>query len=265
MTDINWPVMPGTIKLEGWNPMVGCTKISEGCKNCYALDRVLPRMGYEPGVHICDQWLNKPVHWKAPRTVLVCLLGDLFHEDVSNNYLLEVFSKMAICQHHTFMVLTKRPERMRDFVASLRPIFSADMWPLPNIWFGVSAENQEYADKRIPILLEMKAAGNAKHVYVSLEPLLGPIDLSRWIACEGHLARTFDNPFLDLVIVGGESGPHARLCYIWWIRNIKEQCEVADTALWVKQDYGPRPGQWGRIPPELRVRQIPEVSDGRRQ
>ena len=261
MTDINWPVMPGTVGLEGWSPMIGCTKISEGCKNCYALDRILPRMyarmSLGPGVHLCDQWLNKPVHWRDPRTVLVCLLGDLFHDDVDDVYLWRIFDIMAKCQRHTFMVLTKRPERMSKLLANGSKWWQP--WPLPNIWFGVSAENQEYADKRIPILLEMKAKGLARYIYVSLEPLLGAINLSlEGTAPGGRYESVGDR--IDLVIVGGESGPHARFCDIAWIRSIKEQCEESETSLWVKQDYGPRPGQWGRIPPELRVRQIPEVS-----
>jgi protein gp37 len=191
-------------------------------------------MGYEPGVHLCDQWLNKPVHWKAPRTVLVCLLGDLFHEDVSDHYLLEMFMMMAICQDHIFMVLTKRPERMRDFVAGLCPIFSADMWPLPNIWFGVSAENQARADERIPILTQMKAEGLAARIWVSAEPLLGAIDLSSFLPCGDPVCKE-ELTFLDFVVLGGESGPHARPCDLGWIRDVRDQCKAAGVSVYVKQ------------------------------
>jgi len=184
---------------ETWNPVTGCTKISAGCKNCYAermAKRLAGRVGYpqdEPfKVTLHDDRLEEPLKWKKPRRVFVCSMGDLFHDDVPFHFIDEVFARMAIAKNCTFIVLTKRPKRMqeyfwniggttrRDWVASriCRALDTTTVphfeWPLPNVWLGVTAENKAAADERIPVLLKIPAAVR----FVSIEPMLGPVDLT---------------------------------------------------------------------------------------
>lgn len=200
--------------------------------------------------------LDRPLRWKKPRLVFVNSMSDLFHDDISDEFILRVFDVMRSCltaeanvwpESHAFQVLTKRPERMRDLMKrmrfdgrgtgtmSLHEPGTRDSGygimggrpgcpPLPNVWLGVTAENQEMADERIPLLLDTPAAVR----FVSAEPLLGPIDFE---AMESKL---------DWIIVGGESGLGARPCAVEWIRSIVEQCGESEVACFVKQ-LGARP------------------------
>jgi protein gp37 len=164
-----------------WNPITGCTKISPGCANCYAekmSKRLAGRCGYpadEPfKVTIHPDKIDEPLKWKKPRRVFVCSMSDLFHKDVPMSIITYVLRMARSREGHTFMILTKRPARMKE---AIREMVSWGMWPVPNIWLGVTAENQEQADKRIPILLDTPAAVR----FVSVEPMLGPVDLRPWL------------------------------------------------------------------------------------
>lgn len=231
-----------------WNPVTGCTRVSEGCRNCY-IARTVPRQGQDPWtVVLHPERLYQPLKWKQPRRIFVNSLSDLFHEDVPDEFILECLTVMAIAKRHTFQVLTKRPDRMRKLLSKWGPEdiylywrnFSGapreiDSWPLPNVWFGVSIENQETADERISLLLQTPAAVR----FISAEPLLGPVDLSRWTECGctsgGEHCLLCLSGGLNWVIAGGESGPGARPCDVAWIRSIKEQCKAAAVPCFVKQ------------------------------
>lgn len=218
-----------------WNPISGCVKVSPGCAYCYA-ERVTKRFGGKPflpgkaEIKLRPDRIDAPLHWKKPRLVFVNSMSDLFHEDVPDSFIAQIFAVMASAQQHTFQVLTKRPERMHDFITGngvrltgnagsemgLRAPRPPELpwWPLRNVWLGVSAENQRWLDARVPLLLNTPAAVR----FVSLEPLLGPIDLRArpdkrmCLHCgglsddphEGHPYRTDGG--LDWVICGGESG-----------------------------------------------------------
>ena len=189
-----------------WSPVTGCTPISEGCENCYArrmAKRLRGRCGYptdEPfKVTLHPERLEEPLKWKKPRRVFVCSMGDLFHEDVPDEFIYEIWDVMVQSKQHTFLVLTKRPDRMKSFIEKVmcnRMDYAltfggtpegkkARKWaqkPVQNVWLGVTAENQEQADKRIPILLQIPATVR----FVSVEPMLGPIRLQRdWLMCPG--------------------------------------------------------------------------------
>lgn len=222
--------------------------------------------------------LGDPLGWRKPQRIFVNSMSDLFHEDITNDQIAAVFGVMAACPQHSFQVLTKRPERMlewfdwlheqttgpdfaRDYVAPLEravesigipvrdALEDADTWPLPNVWLGVSCENQDAANGRIPLLLQTPAAVR----WVSAEPLLGPInfhalqipDEREGLRFSG-LQRQHDDRFgrsdivLDWIVTGGESGPGARPCDLAWIQSIVVQCAAAGTACFVKQ-LGTRP------------------------
>lgn len=198
------------------------------------------------------EMLDAPLRWKAPSLVFVNSMSDLFHEDVSFEQIAAVFGVMAACPQHTFQVLTKRPERARKWFEWLyathyrherhavheyaRRVLGSVMnerkiakvateWPLPNVWFGVSCEDQKRMDERAPILMECPAAVH----FISAEPLLEDIYMSKWFA----IAK--GSPRIDWVIVGGESGPGARPCYTAWVESIVQQCALLDVACFVKQ------------------------------
>src|SRR3989304_1459215 len=144
-----------------WNPVTGCTPVSSACDHCYAarmIGRGLPKMGHEgPFSHVQfhPSRLDQPLRWKKPRRIFVCNVGDLFHEEVEHGWIVSVFSHIEAAPQHTFMILTKRPDRMLyHFLGGLSEKFPV----LPNLWLGVTAENQEMADQRIPILLQTPAA-----------------------------------------------------------------------------------------------------------
>lgn len=246
-----------------WNPLRGCRRVSEGCRNCYA-EKVAARFAgpggvYEGTVDARGRWngtiklvpekLGEPLSWRRPSMVFVNSMSDLFHEDVPDEYIAAVFGVMAASPQHTFQVLTKRPERLRAWFAAdtdfptwcgesasralgeggWSAMFygaGSSRWPLRNVWIGVSVEDQAAADARIPLLLQTPAAVR----WISAEPLLGPVDLSAYLArAPGGL------PPLDWVVVGGESGAGARPCDVVAIRSIVAQCKAAGVPCFVKQ------------------------------
>ncbi len=250
-TEIEWAE-------ETWNPITGCTPVSPGCANCYArrmAQRLKGRYGYpkdEPfRVTLHPDRMAEPLKWRKPRRVFVCSMGDLFHPDVSVNWWADVFKVMCECPQHTFQLLTKRPEG----ALFLRRGYRAP----PNIWWGVTAENQEWADKRIPVLLAIPAAVR----FVSFEPLLGPVDLR----LEHHAAKrigprafVIDKAPLDWCIVGCETGPGRRPCPLKWVRHVVDQCAEMSVPVFVKklEIDGKVTGDMDKWPEDLRVRQFPE-------
>jgi protein gp37 len=272
-----------------WNPVRGCSRVSEGCRNCYAeqfASRNLP--GYEGlakngkwtgVVRLVPERLDQPLRWKRPRKIFVNSMSDLFHESLSNEQIAAVFGVMAAAPQHTFQVLTKRPARMVEWfkwagtetldtlrecanVAMRSPrskvATSGNTWPLPNLWLGVSVENQAAADERIPLLLQTPAAVR----FLSCEPLLGTVTLrEEWLhgrfiecpdetqdkdtdpcnGCDGLGNRGGDycgavrGPKVSWVIVGGESGPGARPMHPDWARSLRDQCFAAGVPFFFKQ------------------------------
>jgi len=392
--------MATTTKIEWtdrtWNPVRGCALVSEGCRNCYAMKFAhrfsgkgkpyagLTRLGkhgpvWTGAARFVPEMLAEPLTWGAPQRVFVNSMSDLFHEDITDEQIAEVFGVMAVagaqeeseresaqaedggCFHrrgdgyvklgkpaplyrggapvqlkygrfrsgpHTFQVLTKRARRMRDVVASGRfrelvagaahrwamdrrdagylsdCISGLDnpsaqgragrLWPLPNLWLGVSVEDQAAADERIPLLLETPAAVR----FVSAEPLLGPVELSDHLWPSGYESGgpggwVETSPAIDWVIAGGESGNGARPCALEWLEAIRDQCAAAKVACFVKQLGGfivseqrtvvdaeeqealgldskwawraglkdRKGGDWSEWPEELRVRQFPSSDE----
>jgi len=238
-----------------WNPVTGCDRVSPGCDHCYALTlaerfRGTPGHYFEDGfdVQLRPDKLDQPLRWKKPRKVFVNSMSDLFHKDIPDEYIAKVFAVMAMAPQHTFQVLTKRHGRMHSLLSSARwPELLTDVqltddehWPkdldpeapLPNVWLGVSAENQQWADIRIPALLDTPAAVR----FVSAEPLLGPISF-RWAKWEPWVNRNHLDGLrrLDWIIVGGESGRGARAMDAEWVRVIRDQCDEAGVAFHFKQ------------------------------
>ncbi len=227
-----------------WNPTSGCTRVSEGCRHCY-IDRTPPfRMNGRKfvngttGVQLHPDRLDQPLKWKKPRRIFVNSLSDLFHEDVPDQFIYDVFDVMRRCYWHTFQVLTKRPRQMAFLTKIMQQSPGPDhvRWPLPNVWLGVSVEDQRTADERIPWLLQTPAAVR----FLSCEPLLGPIDLTMALeSFQTHDPMLNRNPApVHWVIVGGESGPGARPCDVAWIRSIKDQCKAAGVPVFIKQMGG---------------------------
>jgi len=270
-----------------WNPITGCTVLTPGCTNCYAMRLAGTRLRNHPSrrgltkmskagpvwngeVRLNDYWLDQPLKWKRPRRVFVCAHGDLFHESIPDEWIDKVFAVMACAGNHTFQVLTKRPKRMCDAVARIgKPINILDRqarlmgrtlkfeglglvpWPLPNVWLGVSAERQIEADERVPLLLQTAAAVR----FVSAEPLLEAIDFGRIVRDALFAGKIFSDGKthpIGWIIVGGESGPKHRPMEEQWARDIIADCETAGVAAFMKQMAGKAP-----IPPHLMVRQFP--------
>ncbi|MFI2632591.1 DUF5131 family protein [Streptomyces collinus] len=287
-----------------WSPIIGCDKVSPGCDHCYAISTARIRehnpnpkisaafagtternedgISWTGKVNLLDDRLTEPLRWKKPRKVFVNSLSDLFHAEVPDKFIAHVFAVMALTPRHTYQVLTKRHARMRSLLSSrefvalvddhreqLQPGCGDFAWPLPNVWLGVSVENQKWADIRIPALLETPAAVR----FLSCEPLLGPIDLcgpivpgrgrpklTYWL--DGRpgwgpeqtddRGRVFQRlavgPRLDWVIVGGESGPKARAMHPDWARTIRDQCAHSGVPFFFKQW-----GEWGPAPFIVRV------------
>jgi len=218
---------------ETWNPITGCTPISEGCRNCYArrmAHRLRGRCGYPKDdpfrVTLHRDKVYDPHGWRKPRLVFVCSMGDLFHKDVPLDWIEAVWSAMVVAEAHVFQVLTKRPARMLEFVTSwIDHMRAGSKAPVKNIWLGVTAENQARADERIPILLKIPAAVR----FVSIEPMLEPVELRSWVG-KG------DMPYLDWVIVGAETGPGKRPMKTEWALDVKRQCEAAGVPFFFKKD-----------------------------
>lgn len=310
-----------------WNPVRGCSRVSEGCRNCYA-ERLAARFSrplvqdqtgeYAGGdpfagfarmtregprwtgrVELIPSNLSEPLRWRKPARVFVNSMSDLFHESLPFEEIDRVFSVMALAPQHTFIVLTKRAERMRRYVTGHRLSYKAFVYVaavfvgpgcdadavidaawgryhdgLPNLWLGVSVEDQATADERIPHLLATPAA---KRV-VSYEPALGPVDFEPWLGPHDESECPVSDPDcyggngdghgacqrpqrVDGVIVGGESGPGARPCDVAWIRSAVEQCRDAGVPCFVKQlganvvNSSEEVGPWPVAPEEqLRMR-----------
>jgi protein gp37 len=308
-TGIQWTHVPGYIGAT-WNPTTGCTRVSPGCDHCYAfalhdqrykvnLDAAkadeptvlrtphdiaaarqrgiaLPMppqydVPFSQVQVLDDKRLTEPLHRTAPRAYFVDSMSDLFHEAVSDEAIDRVFAVMALSPQHLFMILTKRPERMRAYIVDRAkrsehgvafPVWwasvgllpptgrdSADMaWPLPNVWLGTSVEDQARADERIPLLLDTPAAVR----FLSMEPLLGPVDLTAIdkthhsdpgfsaLTSSPDESGTLGAETIDWVIVGGESGKGARPFDVAWARSLRDQCKAAGVPFFMKQ-VGARP------------------------
>lgn len=256
-----------------WNPVRGCSRVSEGCVNCYA-ERMAARFSgpgqpyeglammtpsgprWSGNVRLIEEQLEKPLHWSKPRRIFVNSMSDLFHEGLSFEDISRVFSVMKLAMSHQYLILTKRPDRMRQFIHRLvdcvhwKDGLTVFHQCFSHVWLGVSVEDQRAAEERIPILLYTPAAVR----FVSAEPLLGPVDLSnidgryhdalkgqRWE--EGRLCST---PKLDWVICGGESGPGARPMHPVWARSIRDDCEHAGVPFYFKQ-WGEWDQSWLRV------------------
>jgi protein gp37 len=244
-----------------WNPLTGCTKVSPGCDHCYA--ETLHERFNGPGsfatLTLRPERLDQPLRWRRPRRVFVNSMSDLFHQDVPDDYIARVFAVMCSCAAHTFQVLTKRHGRMRSLLNSGE--FQAEVaehargvmrqgpsrqqnwpttWPLPNVWLGVSVEDQHWADIRIPKLLATPAAVR----FISAEPLLGEVSL--------FANSTVDTgTLIDWVIVGGESGPGARPMQPRWARQLRDECVRYGIPFLFKQ--------WGAHVPVYRGEKVGEV------
>jgi protein gp37 len=280
-----------------WNPVRGCSRVSEGCRNCYA-EKIAARFSgkgepYEGlaqikhirrvngstetteshwtgEVRFIEEHLKDPPRWKKPRRVFVNSMSDLFHEGVPDEWIDKIFAVMALAGRHTFQVLTKRPQRMLEYMQRLsrgiKPIeaearamghtflygsenqFSTLAWPIRNVWLGVSVEDQKNADMRVPLLLKTPA-----HVrWVSYEPALGPVNFGSYL--QGHCAEhDFAGGFcterqhngvqhLNWIVCGGESGTHARPMHPDWARRARDQCVAAGVPFFFKQwgEWAPR-------------------------
>jgi protein gp37 len=227
-----------------WNPVTGCDRVSEGCDHCYALtlaarlkamgnpryqlDGDPRRSGPGFGVTLHTDKLKEPLRWRRSRVVFVNSMSDLFHDEVTDDFVWDVFATMAATPQHTYQVLTKRPGRMASVLGRWQIDGLLD--PLPNVWLGTSVENQRWADVRIPNLLATPAAVR----FLSCEPLLGPIALGAWVT------------ELDWVIAGGESGSGHRPMDPDWVRSLRDQCLGADAAFFFKQRGGRTPKARGR-------------------
>lgn len=251
-----------------WNPVVGCTKVSAGCKNCYA-ERMASRlaaMGQEKyknvlnssddgrsgvwnGKVFCDETaLNIPLKRKKPTMYFLSSMGDVFHPEVPFDFIWDIFKVIKKCPQHTFQVLTKRPERIMQYYQwHTRSMPDVYKWP-QNVWLGTSVEDQAAAHERIPHLLQTPAAVH----FLSVEPFLSPINLKAvglpiWARSQGmnaltgrycpSLRGTAPEAALDQVIIGCESnGAHpGRECKIEWVRDIVRQCKSAGVPVFVKQ------------------------------
>jgi len=211
-----------------WNPVTGCTQVSPGCDHCYALTfaerfRGVPGHHFEQGfnLRLWPERLDLPLQWRKPRRIFVNSMSDLFHKDVSNEFIRRVFDTMVHGDWHVYQILTKRPQRLARLAAMLP-------WP-PHIWIGVSIETNDYA-WRADFLRQVPAAVR----FVSAEPLLGPVDR---LNLDG----------IRWVITGGESGAHFRRCDPDWVRGVRDRCVASDVAFFHKQWGGRTPKAGGRM------------------
>lgn len=266
-----------------WNPVVGCSIASAGCTHCYAMGQAarLEAMGVGKYVGLTTEtkagpvWngnvrleaggLMQPLRWQRPRRIFVNSMSDLFHHTLTDNEIDRVFTIMALAHWHTFLIVTKRADRMREYLSAIatdrvrftswaavgagfarqvrREYEAPPRFPLPNVWLGVSVEDQRAADERIPELLATPAAVR----FLSCEPLLGPVDVAWSLSrnpldmAAGFLNRGYFAPGLETlrplnwIIAGGESGPKARPMEIRWLYDLVSQCQSAEVPVFVKQ------------------------------
>ncbi|TGJ99819.1 phage Gp37/Gp68 family protein [Leptospira langatensis] len=269
-----------------WNPVTGCTKVSAGCKNCYAETISKRRFGEWKErpfseIKLKPHKLGEPFKIKEPSKFFVNSMSDLFHEDIPWEFIDKVFAVIALNPQHTFQILTKRPDTMFHFFQSrmivkpgheLEELQDIDLlWPLPNVWLGVTVENQKTANERIPILLQCPARVH----FLSCEPLLEEVDIfinrienyydhGGDLPDEDHREGYFHSvdcpgncdygcggfPIkgkIDWVIAGGESGPNHRPVDVDWIRSLRDQCAEFNVAFFFKQWGGVRPKEGGNI------------------
>jgi protein gp37 len=243
-----------------WNPVRGCTKISQGCKRCYA-ERWHHRFSAGKKfseIQLLPEKLNEPTRLRKPARIFVNSMSDLFHEQVPDAFIASAFEIMLAARQHNYIVLTKRAERLRNWAAE----FSADRSAVPaHIWIGVSIEDQATADERVPLLLDAPVSTRI----ISAEPLLGPIN-APWLLPGWHDGPNgVATPGIDWLIVGGESGPGARPMHADWVRRLHEQATAAGTPFFFKQwgehnELGERVGkansgrtlagrEWSEYPP----------------
>ncbi|MFD0855436.1 DUF5131 family protein, partial [Actinomadura adrarensis] len=270
---------------ETWNPTIGCSRVSAGCDGCYAITQARIRSGnpkmadayaglvhrdrgrldWTGRVNLLPDRLPIPLQRRRPTRFFVDSMSDLFHKDVPESFIAQVWTVMGRCPQHTFIILSKRAGRMRSVVRRIawrtpttderrRGVHGSVAYVqknedlnrhlgaphvLPNVILGVSVEDQHWADVRIPALLDTPAAVRA----ISAEPLLGPLNLSRYLFAEPSGFPGDWERGLDWVIVGGESGPGARAMHPDWVRGIRDQCIDHDVAFFLKQwgDWGPAP------------------------
>lgn len=271
-----------------WNPLVGCSRVSEGCRHCYAerqafraaamgipqYEGLTKKVGSEirwtGNVRLVESALELPLRWKRPRRIFVNSMSDLFHEKAKSEWIAAIFAVMLLAGQHTYQILTKRPMRMRNWMqwlmhqpdqAGVLLDALADLgldakvgraalcpWPKPHIWLGVSVEDQATADERIPLLLQTPAAVR----WVSYEPALGPVSFFGPDSPTWNL----DNG-LDWIVIGGESGPGARPFDLHWARQVVAQGRAAGVPVFVKQigskpmtDHRTRPAgeSWVLVP-----------------
>jgi protein gp37 len=297
-TSIEWVCAPG-YKPETWNPVRGCSRVSEGCRNCYAERQAVRFPWGEPyarstlagprwtgRVELVSHKLDEPLHWREPRMGFVNSMSDLFHEALPLEDIAAVYNVMAAADRHTFQVLTKRPSRRQEFFRwvvseeawpSLGRALQVSLevaWPLPNVWEGVSVEDRRTADERIPLLLETPAALR----FISYEPALEGIDCSDKFARYREVGKNL-LPLPDWLIVGGESGPGARPFDVAWARSVIRQCREAGVPAFCKQlgarwagaeNAGrdrnlqklrhPKGGDPSEWPEDLRVREWPDAA-----
>ena len=252
--------MPSKIEYvdETWNPVTGCTKVSPGCENCYAermARRLAGRFGYPEAprhfdVTLHPNRLDEPLRRKKPTRYLVCSMGDLFHADVPFSFITRVWMTAAQTPQHTYLVLTKRPRMARWFVDTLHKETAATQ-PMRNVWLGVTVENQDEV-WRVDELLKVPAALH----WVSLEPMLGPIEIPNHYLDPGEvdsggftpwdapIAIEGPGPVLDLVVLGGETGPGARPCRPDWVRKVRDDCVAAGVDFFFKNWGGWHPAVW---------------------
>jgi len=233
-----------------WNPVTGCTKISPGCKHCYAerMARRLKAMGQPNYAHgfeltLHEHVLELPLRWKSPQVIFVNSMSDLFHERVPDAFIQSVFDTMRDASWHEFQLLTKRPDRMADFVAAhLREPLR---YTHPNVWLGTSVETQPYVSRA-----RLVAPLSSTVRFLSCEPLLGPLDLS------GVLGEDA----INWVIVGGESGHQARPMDAEWVRGIRKQCRDANVPFFFKQWGGRNKKEAGRTLDRRTWDQMPQLA-----
>lgn len=219
-----------------WNPWHGCTKVSPGCAHCY-MYREKKRYGQDPAQVVRSKTtFASPLQWKEPRRIFTCSWSDFFHE-AADPWRAEAWDIIQRTPQHTYQILTKRPERIREHL----PSDWGAGWP--NVWLGVSIENQRWMTR-----LEELAAIPAARRFVSAEPLLGALAFD-----EVFTPRQLGD-LLHWVIVGGESGKDRRTMDVEWLRSIVDQCDEAGIAAYVKQDSAPRDSTQGRIPDALWAR-----------
>jgi protein gp37 len=265
-----------------WNPVTGCSKVSPGCAHCYA-EALSKRFGRSFEVALHPERLDEPLHWRRPRRVFVCSMADLFHDRVDDQFIADVLWTAAVrAPRHVYQILTKRPERMAEWFAAYGPDPRLSLLvAASNVWLGVSIENDRWIG-RADILRDTPAAVR----FISAEPLLGPL-VHRCPDCDGdgyypshsgdascyagycnncpvqtRCERCHESGWtgldltgIDWLIIGGESGPHARPMKPEWVRDLIAAARASGTAVFVKQMGGLRPG--GPLPDEFNIREYP--------